>query len=247
MTSRILAIGRKAPSVHNVSEITTTKTQDTAGQDPMTRQFSLFDQLAPEYAESLRAFGAARKYPANTILIHEGDDSDCLYLIEDGECKVSSSENGREVILGFIGASQYFGELSMLDGAPRSSTVMTTKTSRIRSVSAVRFREFLHAHPDAALGLLQALARKIRALTESVRSLALNDVYRRVVKVLMELSEDAEEGRDVTRRLTHQEIADMVGASREMVSRILRELNVGGYISVDKQRIHINRKLPARW
>lgn len=214
----------------------------------MSRQSSLFAELAPEHFESLKEHGAARSYPANTVLIHEGDESDSLYLIEEGECKVTSSEDDREVILGFIRRGDFFGEVSMLDGAPRSSTVTTTQPCRVRSVSAVRFREFLTAHPDAALILLQSLARQIRTLTENVRTLALKDVYGRVVKVLMELSEEGENGiRVIPRRMTHQEISDMVGASREMVSRILRELNVGGYTSVVKQRIHINRKLPARW
>jgi CRP/FNR family cyclic AMP-dependent transcriptional regulator len=190
---------------------------------------SLFSELAPEHAWSLSEQGTARNYPANAVLIHEGDESDSLYLIEDGECKVVSSEDGR-------------------DGAPRSSSVITTKPSCIRAISAVRFREHLAAHPDASLALLHTLARKIRSLTENVRSLAVRDVYGRVVRVLMALSQDAGDGtRQVTRRLTHQEIADMVGASREMVSRILRDLTVGGYIDVVKRRIRIHRKLPARW
>jgi CRP/FNR family cyclic AMP-dependent transcriptional regulator len=209
---------------------------------------SLFSELAPEHVELLRGQGTARSCPANTVLIQEGDESDSLYIIEEGECKVVSSEDGRDVLLGFIGEGGYFGELSLLDGAPRSSSVITTKPSRIRTISAVRFREYLAEHPDAALALTQTLARKIRNLTESVRSLAVRDVYGRVVRVLMTLSEDADDGtRQVTRRLTHQNIADMVGASREMVSRILRELTVGGYIDVVKQRIRIHRKLPARW
>lgn len=209
---------------------------------------SLFSDLEPEQVGWLREEGTVRTYPPNTVLICEGDESDSLYLIEEGECKVISSEDGRDVLLGFIGKGGFFGELSLLDGAPRSSSVITTRTSRVRTISGARFREYLAENPDAALALLQALAHKIRSLTERVRSLAVKDVYGRVVRVLMALSEDAGEGtREVTRRLTHQEIADMVGASREMVSRILRELTVGGYIEAEKQRIRINRKLPARW
>jgi CRP/FNR family cyclic AMP-dependent transcriptional regulator len=213
----------------------------------MPCQSSVFADLAPEHLAWLKEHSAARKVPANTVLIHEGDETSALYLIEEGECKVTSSEEDREVILGFLGAGEFCGELSMLDGEPRSSTVTTTKPSRIRAISAVRFRELLRDHPDAALILLRGLARKIRELTENVRSLALKDVYGRVVKVLMELSVEEDGKRHVPRRLTHQEISDMVGSSREMVSRILRELAVGGYVSMVKQRIHINRKLPARW
>src|SRR5690606_37398506 len=150
-----------------------------------------------------------------------------FYIVEAGNLKVYvDGEDGRQVTLNWLEAGDYFGELALIDGEPRSASVMTLTPTELRVISQHDFHEFLANEPGVSLALMKALARRVRALTGSVRDMALLDVYGRVASVLQQRA-SAESGR-IEPKLTHQEIADMVGASREMVSRIMRELTVGG-------------------
>ena len=145
------------------------------------------------------------------------------------------------------GAGEYVGELA-LDGGVRSASVMTLEPTTCSVVSGASLREFIAAHPDFASHLIRRLIRRVRQATESVKSLALEDVYARVIRLLAELSDPGEGGeRRVRERLTQQDIADRVGASREMVSRIMKDLTTGGYIAVNESRIVILKKPPAAW
>jgi CRP/FNR family cyclic AMP-dependent transcriptional regulator len=145
------------------------------------------------------------------------------------------------------GAGEYVGELA-LDGGMRSASVMTLEPTTCSVVSGASLREFIAAHPDFAPHLIRKLIRRVRQATESVKSLALEDVYARVIRLLAELSDPGVGGeRRLRERLTQQDIADRVGASREMVSRIMKDLTTGGYIAVDEGRIVILRKPPVAW
>ena len=126
---------------------------------------------------------------------------------------------------------------------------MTLEPSRLSIISRADFQAALREHPGMAFNLIRLLAGRVRTLTGSVKSLALMDVYGRVARTLLDLAqeEDAEGNRVINQRLTHQEIANMVGASREMVSRIFKDLTTGGYITVGKASITINERLPRRW
>jgi CRP/FNR family cyclic AMP-dependent transcriptional regulator len=135
----------------------------------------------------------------------------------------------------------------VLDEGPRSASVMTMEPSKFLVISKVDFRQFLSAHPDFAMKLINRLMRRVRALTENVGSLALLDVYGRVARLLLELAAEQDGKLIVKERLTQKDIADRVGASREMVSRIFKDLVSGGYILVDDRRITINKDLPSRW
>ncbi len=192
--------------------------------------------------------GGIKPYPANAVLINEGDSSDALFILLSGRVKVySTSADGKEFVIAIHGAGEYVGELS-LDGAPRSASVMTLEPTTCSVVSGKSLRDFIAAHPDFASHLIHKLIRSVRQATESVKSLALEDVYARVVRLLAELSDPADEGRrHVRERLTQQAIADRVGASREMVSRIFKDLTVGGYLGAADGRIVILRKLPTAW
>ena len=206
------------------------------------------DPLPRPLLAAIAQHGGTRSFPASAILINEGDSTDSLYIVLAGRVKVySSADNGREIVLAELGPGEYLGELS-LDGEKRSVSVKTVEPTQCCVVQGAELRAFLAAHPDFALHLTHKLMRMVRRLTEQVKSLALQDVYGRVVRVLTELSEPDGERRIVRHRLTQQDIADRVGSSREMVNRIMKELTAGGYVAIDESRqMVVCRKLPAAW
>jgi len=192
--------------------------------------------------------GGIRSYPANAVLINEGDTSDSLFILLSGRVKVySNNADGKEIVITTHGAGEYVGELA-LDGGVRSASVMTIEPTTCSVVSGANLREFVAAHPDFASHLILKLIRSVRDATESVKSLALEDVYERVIRLLNELSDPVAGGQRLVReRLTQQDIADRIGASREMVSRIFKDLNAGGYLDLASGRIVIAKKPPAAW
>ncbi|MGZ5156416.1 MAG: Crp/Fnr family transcriptional regulator [Caldimonas sp.] len=203
------------------------------------------DRLPAPLLEALAAHGNTRPFRANAILINEGDAGDSLYIVLTGRLRVyASSEDGRDVVLSELGPGEYVGELS-LDGLARSASVKTLAASTCCVVPGAQLRGFLAEHPDFALHLSQKLTRMVRRLTEQVKSLALQDVYGRMVRVLMELSDPVGDERVVREKLTQQEIADRVGSSREMVNRVMKDITSGGYVEVRDGRYVIRRKLPA--
>ena len=206
------------------------------------------DVLDPGLLREIARRGGVRSYPAQSILINEGDASDTLFIVLSGRVKVySNNAGGKEIVIATHGAGEYVGELA-LDGGVRSASVMTLEPTTCSVVSGANLREFVTAHPAFALHLIHKLIRSVRQATESVKSLALEDVYERVVRLLGELSDPLEGGRRrVRERLTQQDIADRVGASREMVSRIFKDLTTGGYLDAESGRIVVVKKLPAAW
>jgi CRP/FNR family cyclic AMP-dependent transcriptional regulator len=188
-----------------------------------------------------------RSYPKQAMIVSEGDESDSLYLIVSGRVKIYlADEHGKELILAIKGPGQYFGEM-VLDGEARSASVMTLEPSQFAIVSRADFRDFLLGHAEVALQLIQNLIRVARGLNRSVRNLAMLDVYGRVARILLELAVERDGKLVIPERLTQKEIAARVGASREMINRVLRDLTAGGYVSVQKGRITINKAPPARW
>jgi len=203
------------------------------------------DRLPPSLLDAVAAHGSSRAFRANTILINEGDPGAALYIVLEGRLRAyASSPEGRDVVLTEHGPGEYVGELS-LDGLPRSASVKTVEPTTCCVIQGPHLQSFLAAHPDFALHLSQKLTRMVRRLTEQVKSLALQDVYGRMVRLLMELSEPVGEERVVREKLTQQDIADRVGSSREMVNRVMKELTTGGYVAVRDGRYVILRKLPA--
>ncbi len=203
--------------------------------------------LEPHELEALASHATAQTYPKNTVIINEGDRSDSIFITVSGKVKVFlHGEDGREVVLNMHGPGEYFGEM-VLDEGPRSASVMTLETSKFLVISKSDFRQFLSAHPDFAMKLINRLMRRVRALTDNVGSLALLDVYGRVARLLLELSVEQGGKHVVGERLTQKDIAERVGASREMVSRIFKDLVAGGYIQVDDRVITIRKELPSHW
>jgi CRP/FNR family cyclic AMP-dependent transcriptional regulator len=203
--------------------------------------------LAPDTVRAIAASGVVRQFPKNAIIINEGEHGDSLFIVLSGKVKVyASNEAGKEVVIDFHGPGEYVGEMS-LDGSPRSASVMTVEPTTCAVVSRAHLREFVLAHPEFALHLIEVLIRRVRAATENVKSLALTDVYGRLVRLLLSLAVDRDGQLVVPERLTQQDIAERVGASRDMISRLMKDLVGGGYLRIEERVITILRKPPSGW
>jgi CRP/FNR family transcriptional regulator, cyclic AMP receptor protein len=208
---------------------------------------SLFSGLSKQEVAALAEAAIVRTYPKNTIVVTEGDRSDSLYVILSGRVKVLvSDEHGKDLVINVQGPGEYFGEFA-LDEGPRSASVATLETCRMAVIANDVLREFLAGHPKAALQLIRGLIGRSRHTTEALKDLALLDVYGRVAKLLLELAKENDGRLIIDQRYTQQDIADRVSASREMVSRILKDLNTGGYIAYDNGRIVVQRRPPRAW
>jgi CRP/FNR family transcriptional regulator, cyclic AMP receptor protein len=209
----------------------------------------LYANLSPQL-RALALRGTVHSYPKKAILINEADTGDSLFVLLKGSVKVfSMNENGREITFGHIYSGDYFGEMS-LDGGARSASVMTLEPSTCAVLSRAQVSEHLAQVPEFAISLVVQVIRRARAATEAARSLALLDVYGRLIAVLEERDGVAvQEGvAGITLEpITHQDIANRVGASREMISRLLKDLEKGHYIEMGSKRITLLKKLPARW
>jgi len=217
----------------------------------MTRHLDnvdLFAGLGREQLDALLRGAVVRTYPKGSIVVNEGDDGHGLFIVQSGSLKTFlMDEQGRELTLTLFEAGDYFGELALLDDAPRSASVATLERSELLQISRPNFLAILDDNPACMQILLRNLVQRIRTLTENVRALALVDVFGRIARLFDSLAVSVDGERIVERRLTQQEIANLIGASREMVNRILRELVIGGYISIEQNRIVLRRKLPAHW
>lgn len=203
--------------------------------------------LPPELLAKFGALAAPRVFARNAIIVSEGDDTGSLYVVLSGRVKVFLSDaHGREVELNRLGPGEYFGEVT-LDGGPRSACVMALEETRCAVVRRSELTALIAREPEAALHMLRKLARRVRALSENVRSLALMDVYGRVARLLLDLAEEHDGRLLITEPLTHKEIAARVGASREMISRIFSDLAEGGYVRKESTGLVILRTPPPGW
>ena len=188
-----------------------------------------------------------RTFPKNTVVVSEGDRTDSLYIIVSGKVRIYvSDEQGKEIVLSESGPGDYFGEM-VLDEGPRSASVMTLEPTQFLVVPKEDFEEFVKASPDFALHLILKLIKRVRALTNDVKSLALMDVYGRVARMLLDLAVERDGVLVIDNKPTQHEMASRVAASREMISRIFTDLTAGGYIKIDKDRIIIAKALPKAW
>jgi CRP/FNR family cyclic AMP-dependent transcriptional regulator len=206
-----------------------------------------FAHLDENALRALAPGGAVRSYAKNVVVVSEGDTTDSLYVILSGRVKAFvSDEDGREAVVNTIGLGDYFGEL-VLDGGPRSASIMTLEPCRLFVIPQADVERLLVGNPAFAQDLLRKLIGKVRSLTGRVADLALKDVYARLVKFIEENALDKQGRRVISERLTQSDIAERIGGSREMVSRILKDLAAGGYVAVESKQIILLRDLPSRW
>lgn len=199
----------------------------------------------------LRAlFGHAlvRTFPRNTMLITEGEPtSDSVYLIQSGKVKVFlCSADGKEVDLDVLEQGDYFGEVELDDGA-RSASVVTIERSRLAVIRQSEFRKFVAENPDFAMQFILKLITRTRALLNNVKRLALLDVSDRVARLLLDMAIEENGKLIITEKLSKRDIANRVGATREMASRVFKDLVSSGYIELEPQKITIARRLPQQW
>lgn len=214
---------------------------------PNPRNPSPDDVLSEAEVRALARRAVTRAFAKSTVVVSEGDRTDTLHIIVSGRVKIYvSDEKGKEIVLNYAGPGEYFGEL-VLDEGPRAATVMTLEPTRFLVVPKEDFRDFVANNPEFSLHLIRKLIRRVRVLTNDVKSLALMDVYGRVARMLLELAVERDGLLVIEERPTQQEMANRVGASREMISKIFGDLASGGYITVERDRITIARTLPRAW
>lgn len=202
----------------------------------------------PDSLRRLAASGVLKHFRSGDRLIHEGEYGDTLYIVLEGRLRVfSAGDRDREITYGTYGPGEYVGEMS-LDGGPRSASVEALQDTVCAMVARATLRRHIAENPDFAFELLAKVIRRARAATLSAKQLALNDVYGRLRQLLDACAEARPDGsRVITERLTHRDMAHRVGASREMVSRLMKDLESGGYVRAERDGLRLQRALPARW
>ncbi|MDB5810056.1 MAG: hypothetical protein JWN94_2178 [Betaproteobacteria bacterium] len=206
-----------------------------------------FPGLSEPEVAALTQHAVTRAFPKNTIILNEGDATDSLYVIVSGRVKVFlANEEGKEIVLDTQGPGEYFGEM-VLDEGPRSASVMTLEPCKFQLIPKEDVKALLQSHPEFAMHLVRQLIHRVRVLTEHVKSLALQNVYGRFTKLLHEMAVTENGKRVIADKLSQQEMANRIGASREMINRIIKDLTTGGYITIEGPRIVIHKTLPANW
>lgn len=205
--------------------------QSNAVSTTALRTFPLFQGLADDTLAAIARSAMMRRVPRGQSVMHAGDRTDYVYFVLTGSLKVIvSDEDGREVILSILGQGELFGEMGMFGEQPRSASVVAVMPSDLVMISKQDFRAILVDNFEIAWRIMCNLADRLRNADRKIESLALMDVYGRVARLLLEMSEDVRGAQVVVRKITKQDIAKMIGASREMVSRVMKDLGAQGLI-----------------
>jgi CRP-like cAMP-binding protein len=197
----------------------------------------LFSGLDRSELEKFAEVTREKSYPKGSVILFEDDPGDSLFVVREGRVKVVLiGEDGREVILGVLGVGEYFGELSLIDDRPRSAHVIAMEDSNLMVLRREDFRKRVESSPSVAWGLLTELSRRLRRADDKIGGLVLLDVPGRIARLLLDLA--SESGTNaIEKTLTHQTIAQMIGASRETVSRAMKDFQDAGWITVERRRI----------
>lgn len=211
-------------------------------------QFSILQPLSENDLQRLQQLGRVRSAPAGHLLISELEASTTVYFLLAGEVRVFvTGDDGKEATVNTVKAGNWFGELALLGNGLRSASIITLTPARFMMVPGPALRSILVAYPQSADCLLEALGQRIRGLTETVRGFALGDVYHRLAQLFRELAVERDGQLVILNPPPQRELAARIGASREMVARVLRELRKGGYVDTSRQRIVLKKPLPARF
>jgi CRP/FNR family cyclic AMP-dependent transcriptional regulator len=193
----------------------------------------LFASCPEEQLRMLTMVVTRKSAPRSTTIMAGGDPTDSLYIVLSGRLKVMMSDSeGKEVILSILGAGEFFGEMGLIDDEPRSATVITIEPCELLSIAKRDFKKCLAENFEMTMAVMRGLVKRLREADRKIGSLALLDVYGRVARLLLDMSENVDGEKVVTKRLPKQDIAKMIGASREMVSRVMKDLQTGGYIEM---------------
>jgi CRP/FNR family transcriptional regulator, cyclic AMP receptor protein len=206
------------------------------------RKVPLFSSLKDEELETIARVSVLRNCPKDTLLLIADEEGDSLFIITKGRVKVVSfSESGKEVIFSILNEGDFFGDMSLLDGKPRSASVITVEDSSVYILRRADFNSIIEKHPNIALKLLTELTSRLRKADSRIESLALLNVSGRVAAILFQLAEESgkktPDGIVINSRPTHQDLANMTGTTRETVSRILKQLENRNYISLSGKKV----------
>lgn len=208
------------------------KTEEILSKNP------LFSGLEKFYLKDMTAIGELRDWPENTQLIIEGESGDAVYFILSGRAKVTLyGEEGREIVLAILKEGDMFGEMSIIDDKPRSANVEAVTPITCLIVSRAAFLEYLRTHHRVYMLFLAYLTGRLREATRKIGGLALLDVCGRIAHTLIGMAKTSDEKVISIERPTHEELAAMIGSSREVVSRALKKMTQEGYIKIEKDRI----------
>jgi CRP-like cAMP-binding protein len=206
------------------------------------RRVPLFSDLSEGDLVRFAEVTREREYPRNSVILFEDDPGDSLYIVSTGQVKVVLiGEDGREVILSVLNDGDFFGEMSLIDDEPRSAHVIAMRDSRLLVLRRDDFQQQISQHPSIAVKLLKVLVQRLRRADAKIGGLVLLDVNGRVAKLLLDLADEGG-GPKITRKLTHHTIAQMIGSSRETVSRAMRELADRGLVDVTRREITIKNR-----
>jgi CRP/FNR family cyclic AMP-dependent transcriptional regulator len=215
----------------------------------MLNAIPLFHNLNDAQLASIGAHLALRVFDRGEYILRQGDSADSMYVIVTGTVKVFSvdaDDPDREVILKTLGPGEFFGELPLFDHEPRSASVAALERCHLQILSYRAFQRAISGSPDIAQKVMETLARRLRAADRKIGDLALHDISSRVSRTLLELAIMSNGRRVVGEPFTQKDLANMVGASREMVNRTLKDLEESGYIAVQRKSITIlNDQLPG--
>lgn len=203
------------------------------------RAIPLFSQIADADLELIASLLIERRFPRGTTIVEEGLPGDYMYVIREGRVKVTKiSDEGREKILMFLDAGSFFGEMALLDRAPRTASVKTLEASRLLALSRTDFLNALRSSPEIAMGVIQELTRRLRETNEQASAQSFQRVKARTKGLLRRLAADERDdaGRRLTPPLTHQQIADMIGTSRETVTRVVKDMKAEGWLAQSGKR-----------
>lgn len=223
----------------------------------LLRKVSIFEGLDDTTLEHLGTCLQPMEFAKDAVIVGQDEHGDALFIIEKGRVKVVLyGESGREVILSIFKNGDFFGEMSLLDGQPRSANVIASEKSKLLMLSRTDFVAHLETCPQAALNILGEMSRRLRRADDVIGNLALLDVYGRVARILIELAQNEGDSQDegiwIRQRPTQQELASMIGTSRETVSRVLSEFQRRGFLSMHGKAVllshsftdHIDDALP---
>lgn len=198
----------------------------------------MFGGLSEAHLEQIARMAVRRKVPRSTTIVHAGDSTDSLFVIVSGSAKVLNRDvEGNEVILTLLSAGECFGEMGLIDGSPRSADVVASESCELLVITKPDFMKALDGNVELCLNIMKSLVLRLREANRKIESLALMDVYGRVAKLLLDFSVKEDGLRVIRRKVTKQDMAKMVGASREMVSRVMKDLERSGYLRVEEGRI----------
>jgi CRP/FNR family cyclic AMP-dependent transcriptional regulator len=199
----------------------------------------LFSGLPRDELNKFAELTRERAYPKGSVILFQDDPGDSLFVVRQGRVKVVLiGDDGREVILGVLEPGAHFGELALIDDQPRSAHVIAMDDAQLLILRREDFRRRVEANPTVAWALLSELSRRLRRADQKIGGLVLLDVPGRIARLLLDLAAESS-GPVIEKPLTHQTIAQMIGASRETVSRAMKEFQEHGLIRVERRRIAV--------